>query len=153
MTMLNGFQFVERMTNQLTSALAEFFSKQISSKKLKVESLDVISTDEYDPFKLLYGISEHETAKPYTLSQKLIETQRPTLKFEALPHNFCNHRRSQLNSKYRTTTFIIQDRSDYVSRQTYRPLIEEQYKRLLNITTLLNNNFMFIIGNKLILPW
>ena len=63
--------------------------------------------------------------------------------FEALPHNYCNHRRSLLNSKYRTSTFIIQERSDSVSRQTYRPFIEEQYKR--NIT--LNNNFMFIIGS------
>ena len=44
-------------------------------------------------------------------------------------------------------TVIAMERADFVSRQTYRTLIEEQYKALINSTNIIvDNNFLFLLG-------
>ena len=84
----------------------------------------------HSSFILVHGLEVDEKPKVFRCCPELIKTEVPEINFDVLPHNFCNHRRSMTNEKYHSVSFIILDRIDYLSRRTYRPLIEDQYKQL-----------------------
>ena len=84
----------------------------------------------HSSFILVHGLEVDEEPKVFRCCPELIKTEVPEINFDVLPHNFCNHRRSMTNEKYHSVSFIILDRIDYLSRRTYRPLIEDQYKQL-----------------------
>ena len=79
---------------------------------------------------VVHGLEVDEKPNVFRCCPELIKTEVPEINFDVLPHNFCNHRRSMTNEKYHSVSFIILDRIDYLSRRTYRPLIEDQYKQL-----------------------
>ena len=82
---------------------------------------------------LVHGLEIDEEPKVFRCCHEIIKTEVPEINFDVLPHNFCNHRRSMTNEKYHSVSFIILDRIDYLSRRTYRPLIEDQYKQLRTV--------------------
>ena len=84
----------------------------------------------HSSFILVHGLEIDEKPNVFRCCPELIKTEVPEINFDVLPHNFCNHRRSMTNEKYHSVSFIILDRIDYLSRRTYRPLIEDQYKQL-----------------------
>ena len=84
-------------------------------------------------FILVHGLEIDEEPKVFRCCPEIIKTEVPEINFDVLPHNFCNHRRSMTNEKYHSVSFIILDRIDYLSRRTYRPLIEDQYKQLRTV--------------------
>ena len=130
-------------------------------------------------FIIVYGLEVDEEPKVFRCCPELIKTENPEINFDVLSHNFCNHRRSMTNEKYHSVSFIILDRIDYLSRRTYRPLIEDQYKQLRpvfldfladfeltsnshklvtkalnsNCTSILDNNFMFVLGKLKLEPF
>ena len=87
----------------------------------------------HSSFILVHGLEVDEEPKVFRCCPELIKTEVPEINFDVLPHNFCNHRRSMTNEKYHSVSFIILDRIDYLSRRTYRPLIEDQYKQLRTV--------------------
>lgn len=67
----------------------------------------------------VYGVGRAQQLKPYTDNELLVETPRPSIKFEHIPRNYCNQQHQQSGAKVRAMTLIIQDRADYTSRLTY----------------------------------
>ena len=92
-------------------------------------------------FISVHGLDIDEEPKAFRCCPELIKTEIPEVNFDVLPHNFCNHRRSMTNEKYHSVSFIILDRIDYLSRRTYRPLIEDQYKQLRLVFSRLSADF------------
>ena len=162
LTVVNGFQFLERITSDRILQLKTYFEQLFRNKQLKQTEDQILSTEAFDSYKmrksifqlvltarsligsrslnqihsqsfLVHGLEIDEEPKVFRCCPEMIKTEVPEINFDVLPHNFCNHRRSMTNEKYHSVSFIILDRIDYLSRRTYRPLIEDQYKQLRTV--------------------
>ena len=67
----------------------------------------------------VHNVNHGEPLKLFTSNELLVDTPRPDIKFEHVPHNFCNQQHQQSGAKVRAMTLIVQDRADYTSRLTY----------------------------------
>ena len=161
LTVVNGFQFLERITSERILQLKTYFEQLFRNKELKQSEDQIVSIEKFDAYKMrkfistifrtaitwpsciisVHGIEVGEDPNVFQCCPEMIKTEVPDINFDVLPHNFCNHRRSMTNEKYHSVSFIILDRIDYLSRRTYRPLIEDQYKQLRLVFARLSADF------------